>query len=169
MAAGRSLPAAGLSMIAFDTSMLLAAEGRHGAGRRATALAILSRMTGARLLVPAQALAEMSLVLRRFYGEGEDEAAATLGRWLDAGRSAGVSAATVQIARALEKESGLPLDSALMIAAAQDAGAALLLSEDLPDGLQFGQMIVADPFRASPHPALEAALGPGWCAPPPPR
>jgi predicted nucleic acid-binding protein len=47
----------------------------------------------------------------------------------------------------LAREHELSVYDALIVAAAQDAGCALLFSEDLQHGQKFGRLIVENPFR----------------------
>jgi predicted nucleic acid-binding protein len=48
----------------------------------------------------------------------------------------------------LARERGLSVYDALIVAAAQDAGCPLLLSEDLQPGQKFGTLTVENPFRS---------------------
>jgi len=48
----------------------------------------------------------------------------------------------------LARGRGLSVHDALIVAAAQDAGCPLLLSEDLQHGQKFGTLTVANPFRS---------------------
>jgi predicted nucleic acid-binding protein len=47
----------------------------------------------------------------------------------------------------LARERELSVYDALIVAAAQDAGCQLLLTEDLQDGQKFGTLTVENPFR----------------------
>jgi predicted nucleic acid-binding protein len=49
---------------------------------------------------------------------------------------------------------------AIVLSAAADANCRVLLSEDLQDGFTWSGVTVVNPFAATPHPLLDAALGP---------
>lgn len=149
-------------MIALDTSFLLAAEGRHEARKWRLASKILMRLNAADLVVPAQALAEMLHVMKTVLVVPEDEAGTAAVRWLAATHSASISQSTINAARSLASEVELSLEDALIVVAAKEAGARILLSEDIADGLQYGGMTVVHPFVPIVHPRLEMYLGKGW-------
>jgi predicted nucleic acid-binding protein len=59
-----------------------------------------------------------------------------------------IDASRIQRASDLEERHKLSFWDALIVIAAQDAGATRLLSEDLTDGQRFGALRVEDPFSA---------------------
>ncbi len=58
-----------------------------------------------------------------------------------------IDAALLERARALELRQPLQWWDALIVAAAEAQGCAILLSEDLQDGASYGQVTVRDPFK----------------------
>lgn len=149
-------------MIALDTSFLLAAEGRDEAAKWRRATQVLAALDSGEILVPAQALAEALHVLRAFHGVSQEQAARHVARWLAAARSAGISRFSVSAAQDLAQSAGLRLEDALIVAVSEEAGARLLLSDDLPDGLCYGALSVANPFSDAGSRRLEAVFGAGW-------
>lgn len=149
-------------MIAFDTSFLLAAEGRHEPRKWQVASRILGMLAPGEIIVPAQALAEMLHVLKTILRIPEEEAGEIAARWLGATHGAGISHTEIAAAQVLAAAKAISLDDALMVAAARAAGAKLLLSEDIPDGLTHDGLTVANPFVPLLHPQLLAYLGPEW-------
>lgn len=152
-------------MIGLDTSFLLAAEGRHGVAKWRVAGAVLRNVAADELIVPAQAMAEMLQALQRAYGTAPEEAGAIAARWLRATRSAGITSDVAGAARALGERSALALEDALMIVAAHDAGARLLLTEDIAPGLAYGALTIVNPFDGARGGPLERLLGAGWSEP----
>jgi len=67
---------------------------------------------------------------------------------------ASVDGVTLEAAWALQDRFELSWWDALIVAAAQREGCTLLLTEDLQDGMRFGDLTVADPFRHSPEDGL---------------
>jgi predicted nucleic acid-binding protein len=72
----------------------------------------------------------------------------------------------VELAWHLEDRFQLAWWDALIVAAAQRAGCAVLLTEDLQDGRRFGDVLVVDPFRHSPDEILGDGAGQVAEAPP---
>ena len=62
--------------------------------------------------------------------------------------------ATMLQAIALATEHGLQIWNAVILAAAAEARASLLLSEDMQDGFTWRGVTVANPFATTPHPLL---------------
>jgi predicted nucleic acid-binding protein len=62
-----------------------------------------------------------------------------------------VDHATVEAAWAVESRHGLHYWDALMVAAAQQQGCDLLLTEDLPAGQQFDGVTIVNPFLVGPE------------------
>ncbi len=57
----------------------------------------------------------------------------------------------VEHAWMIEAKSGLAFWDALIVAAASFSGATTLLTEDLQDGAQIDNVLIVNPFRASPE------------------
>ena len=151
-------------MIALDTSFLLAAEGRDEARKWRLATRILGALDAREVVVPAQALAEMLHVLKAFHGVAEQPAATAAARWLAATRSAGISRFAIGAAQDLARDAALSLEDALIVTVSEEAGATLLLSDEITDGLAYGGLIVANPFRPASAARLEPVLGAEWSA-----
>ena len=151
-------------MIALDTSFLLAAEGRDEARKWRLATRVLGALDAGEIVVPAQALAEMLHVLKTFHAVTETESAAIAARWLAAARSAGISRMAIETAQDLAESADLALEDALIVAAAEEVGATVLLSDEIADGLRYGGLVVANPFQTASRSRLDRMLGPEWSA-----
>lgn len=147
-------------MIALDTSFLLAAEGRDEAAKWRRATAVLAALDTSEIVIPAQALAETLHVLEAFHAVPQEQASRHIARWLAATRSAGISRFAVTAAQDLAQSAGIPLEDALIVAVSEEAGARLLLSDDIADGLTFGALTTANPFTPQGLVRLEPVLGP---------
>lgn len=139
--------------VALDTNILAYAAGvsRTPAddGKVAAARDLLQRLSSrARLVMPVQALAELSVVLTRS-GDSRDAARDTVLRFhatCVAGESASgtlLSALDAAVAHQLQ------LWDALILTAAAEAGCTLLLSEDMAPGFTWRGVTLVNPLAAS--------------------
>ena len=98
-------------------------------------------------MISVQVLNESASVLRRKLGLEWEEIAAALAdvrALVDAVLP--LTAATHDRALTLASMGGLSWWDALIVAAAQEAGAVRLLTEDMQEGRRFGNLIVENPF-----------------------
>ena len=145
-------------MIALDTSFILAAEGRDGAEHWARAVDILGCLSASDLIVPMQVLSETMEVLRTLHAMPADQAAAVARRWMTASTRGEMTAASIRFAQDLSDTKSLPFEDALVVTAAAEAGAALLLSADIPEGFSYRGLTSVNPFATTPHAKLAAVL-----------
>lgn len=143
---------------AFDTNVLAYAEGTNGAAMKKRALDLLTRLPPDSVVIPVQALGELFNVLVRKAGRRPAEARASVLAWQDAHDTVPTSSSVMSRATDLAADHRLSIWDAVILSAAADAGARLLLSEDLQDGFTWSGVTVVNPFAAKPHPLLASLL-----------
>ncbi len=144
--------------IALDTNILVYAEGLGDEARCATALQLMEQLPMESVLLPAQALGELTRVLT---GKARRPPAsvreAVLG-WADGFEVVDSSWTAFQAALDLVVDHQLPMWDALILAVAAENRCRLLLSEDFQDGFTWRGVTVVDPFAAQRSPLLRGLL-----------
>lgn len=148
--------------IALDTNVLAYAAGVDRAAgdsdKIASARQLLAKLSAAATLIaPTQALGELFVVLQRA-GLSRQEARAIVLEFRDTLGGADSLGRTLAAALDVSVDHKLQFWDALILSTAIEAGCALLLSEDMHDGFVHGGLTVANPFAATPHRKLAAAL-----------
>jgi predicted nucleic acid-binding protein len=133
-----------------DTNVLVYAHDRSAGGKHEVARVLVGRLWQERSgVVSTQVLQELYVNLRR---KAASPLSASLAREVieDYLRWPLVENGGEAILRAMavERRHGLSFGDALIVQAAQDAGVALLYSEDLSHGHKYGPVTVENPFRA---------------------
>jgi predicted nucleic acid-binding protein len=137
-------------VIAFDTNILIYAEltddvkGRHLVSR--ALLRECARLGG---IVPLQVLAEFLNVCRRKPILRHAQPAERVGLYLDLFVTPFTEARDMLDANELAQRHKLQFFDALIFTVASRAGAKILLSEDLQNGLSLGELTVLNPFDAT--------------------
>ena len=116
--------------------------------------------TTASLVVPAQALGELFVVMRRS-GASSSEAREILLEFSGAFGTAASEAQTALSAADLVVDHKLRYWDALIVTAAADAGCNLLLSEDMQSGFVARGLTIINPLAAPAHPKLRAMIAAG--------
>jgi len=144
--------------VALDTNILVYAEGLGDEARCSAALLLVEQLPGGAVLLPAQALGELSRVLT---GKAKRTAAqareAVLG-WADSFEVADSSWPAFQAALDLMVDHKLPMWDALILAVVAENHCRLLLSEDFQNGFTWRGVTVVDPFVAQRSPLLMGFL-----------
>lgn len=143
---------------AFDTNILVYAEGVNGPERAGRADALLEALAPVETFLAVQTLGELFSVLVRKDRCSPAEARARVEPWR---RNYGIvltSDALFDNATALAASSGYQIWDAIILAAAAEAGCALLLSEDMQDGFVYRGVTVANPFAERLHPLLASLM-----------
>lgn len=135
--------------VALDTSVLAYAEGVGDAVRVKRALDVVGSLGAEHLLVPVQALGELFLVLVRKKGIPANEARMAAYRWRDTYRVQDTSSAVFSSAVDLVVTHRLQVWDAIIVAAAAEAGARVVLSEDMQHGFVWRDVTVVNPFGAN--------------------
>jgi predicted nucleic acid-binding protein len=151
--------------VALDTNILayLAGVDRGGAdaGKIDRAREVTTRLGGkARLIAPTQALGELFTVLLRT-GLARDEARALVIRFGETFEAADSERGTMMAAMDMAVTAKVQLWDALIVNAAAEAGCALLLSEDMHDGLTWRSLTIVNPLVDPAHEKLASILAPG--------
>jgi predicted nucleic acid-binding protein len=146
--------------IALDTNLLVYAEGFGDELRCGKALHLIEQLTDQELILPAQALGELTRVLigkaKRTPTASRD---AVLG-WADSFEVADSTWPAFQAAFDLIADHQLSMWDALILAVAAENHCRLLLSEDFHNGFTWRGVTVVDPFCAQLHPLLAHLLKP---------
>jgi len=145
---------------ALDTNILAYAEGVGDEVRCATALQLIEKVPGDRILLPAQTLGELSRVLTgKAKRSPEATRDAVLG-WADSFEVADSTWPAFQAAFDLTVDHGLPIWDALILAVAAENRCRLLLSEDFQNGFTWRGVTVVNPFATQQSPLLEDLMTP---------
>lgn len=142
-----------MSAVFIDTNVLLYSVDEHDPGKKAKALAWLDMCWRKRCgRVSTQVLNEFYVNARRKFKSAAagNEARAEVRRyqqwhpWI-------VDQATVETAWSVESRYRVHYWDALMVAAAQHQGCAVMLTEDLQHDQRMGDLRIVNPFRAGPE------------------
>lgn len=147
-------------MIAIDTNILIyAISSEDGQGRTAAALNVLDRLGSVRPILPLQVVGEYLNVARRHPEIDMAEAVARIEVIMDVHRCEPSTAQDFLTAVDVSARFNLAYFDSLIIAVARRAGAALLLSEDMHDGLEIDGLKIVDPFAAANETLLADYFG----------
>ena len=131
----------------FDTNVLLYMYGGDAQKRRVALDLFREYADAGRLLLSTQVVQEFYAAGSRNVGIPRQELREAAGALLDCPLVM-VTAEHIRSAMEIEGRSDVSFWDALILAAAAAAGAAILFSEDLNDGQQYGPVTVRNPFRA---------------------
>ena len=151
---------------ALDTNVLVYAEGilrATGDGPKVELSRSLMRgllLARAPPIASVQVLGELHRVLTRKGGVSQREAESRVRRLMDACDIREITASIFAAAMTLSTDHRLRIFDAMILAAAAEAGAEILLSEDLKDGFTWRGLTVRNPFAAEPDARISQALIP---------
>ena len=144
--------------VAFDTNILVYAEGLNDSPRRQQARALLRRVPQLTAFVPVQALGELFTVLVRKGGRTPDRAREAVLGWRDAFALIETSRGVMISAMDLAGNHGLSIWDAIIVSAAAEAECRLLLSEDMQNGFTWNGVTIANPFAEARHPLFDMMI-----------
>jgi predicted nucleic acid-binding protein len=144
--------------IALDTNILVYAEGLNGPVKKQATFELVRKLPQDLIVLPAQTLGELFNVLVRKAERSPEESRSSVLSWYDSYDVADTTAKVVIAAADLAAQHRLGIWDSVILAAAADAGCRLLLSEDMQDGFTWTGVTVANPFRSTLHPLLDAIL-----------
>ena len=147
-------------LVAIDTNVLAYAEGAGDVTRHAQALALLTRLPEAAVVLPVQVLGELFRVLVGKLKLSPARARETVLHWSDAYAVRDSTWGALQSAFDLSAAHGLSIWDSLILSVAAEQRCRLLLSEDLQDGFTWRGTTVVNPFAQSVHALLGAMLKP---------
>lgn len=143
--------------VALDTNVLAYAEGAGDEVRRVQAVALLSRLPEAAVVLPVQVLGELFRVLVGRLRQPVSQAHEAVLRWSDAYAVRDSTWGALQSAFDLSAAHGLAIWDSLILSVAAEQHCRVLLSEDLQEGFTWRGTTVVNPF-AQPEHALLAGL-----------
>jgi predicted nucleic acid-binding protein len=146
-------------LIAFDTNVLIYAEdpsdpgGRHGA-----AASILASLATLGAILPVQVLGEFVNVCRRKSVIPLDQAIAKVANYEIVFATSRTGPSDIISAASHAQRYNLQFFDALIATVARNAGATVLLSEDMHDGLEIDGLTVLNPFNPANRQEIDALL-----------
>lgn len=147
-------------MIALDTNILVYAESPDDPdGRYDQAIQLIAAVTAVGCCIPLQAIGEFLNVCRR---KRKLEMAVALGRveaYADLFDTPATAFIDMQSAAEWSEAFNLQFYDSLIIAVARRAGATVLLSEDMHDGLVVDGLTIVNPFDDANETLLSEMLG----------
>lgn len=108
-------------------------------------------------ILAVQSLLEFIAVVRRKRPQSLPSALAKVSAWSAVFETASTTRLVAERAARLSRDHGLQIWDAVIFAAASDAGADILLSEDMHDGFALDGLRISNPFALEKH-VLEALL-----------
>jgi predicted nucleic acid-binding protein len=142
----------------LDTNILVYAADRDARERHDRALDIIARAARRPCVLTIQALAEFYHATTRKGIAPGAEAAMQVRDWLELFPTATADADALRLALQASERGQLAFRDALLLATAQQAGCAVVLSEDMADGVALNGLIVRDPFKGPDLPVSVAPL-----------
>jgi predicted nucleic acid-binding protein len=134
-------------LIAFDTNILIYAEDPHDPnGRHEIAVQLLEKLSFDQNIIPVQVLGEFLNVCRIKRIISLDLAASKITNYAKVFETPSTQIADLESAVELSPVYNLQYFDALIIAVASRAGATILLSEDMQDGLEVNDLRIVNPF-----------------------
>ena len=144
---------------AFDTNVLVYAEGVDDPQRQARAYELTTRIARDAGVIPTQVLGELFYVLVCKGGRSKAQARDALLTWHNSFSIIGTLPGTLLLAADLAADHDLRIWDSVVIATSAAAGCSVLFSEDLQDGFSWGGLTIVNPFAAQPSPIVAAILG----------
>jgi predicted nucleic acid-binding protein len=144
--------------IALDTNILVYAEGLGDETRCAMALQLMEQLPMESIVLPAQALGELTQVLAGKARRPLPSVREVVLGWADSFEVADSNWSAFQAALDLVVDHQLPMWDALILAVAAESHCRLLLSEDFQNGFTWRGITVEDPFVAHRSPLLSGLL-----------
>ena len=130
----------------LDANVLVYAADRSAPDkhRRAKLIVLAAPQLDCRLTI--QALGEFYFLTTRKRIVSRSDAAAQVNDWLNLFQTAAASAPALRAALPHASDRRLSFWDAMLLATANEAGCELVLSEDMHDGMRFGNLTVRNPF-----------------------
>lgn len=147
--------------VALDTNVLAYAEGLGDAQRCSAAMQLVEQLPGNDVVLPAQALGELSRILTGKAKRSTSQAREAVLSWADSFEVADSTWFAFQSALDLTVDHQLPTWDALILAVAAENHCRLLLSEDFQSGFTWRGVTVLNPFAETHAPLLSGLLRAG--------
>jgi predicted nucleic acid-binding protein len=149
-----------VSLIAFDSNILLYAELESASAKGKLAESLLAYCVG-RSVIAAQALGEVLTVVRRRLPSAFGEACRQVEDYRDTLAVVPTDGEIIVAAARFSQRYRLQFWDAVIWQASRKGGATILLTEDMQDGFTAGGMRALNPFTRADWPTLAADLGLG--------
>lgn len=147
-------------MIAVDTNILVYAQGEADPlGRHLSAASLIMRLAPVNAIVPVQVLGEFMNVCIRKFGLAPVDAVEQVEDYRLIFSCPATNPEDIVEAATLLGHHNLAYFDALIVTVAARAGATMLLSEDMQDGLEIGGLRIANPFAAKNTALIDEYLG----------
>lgn len=144
--------------VAVDTNVLVYAQGQNDVPRIERARELFVKIPMDNIVLPMQALGELYWVLVRKTSLCRGEARDAVMGWMDTYAVASAEPSDLLTAMDASVDHQLSMWDALILCTAASAGCRILLSEDMAEGFTFRGVTVINPFAATPHVLLKAAM-----------
>jgi predicted nucleic acid-binding protein len=142
--------------IAFDTNILVYAEGLNGETKKHSTLDLVQALPQDLIVLPVQTLGDLFNVLVKEAKLAPAEARLSILYWRDSYALAETTAKVLIAAADLAAQHPMSIWDSVILSAAADAGCRLLLSEDMQDGFTWNGVTIANPFASLLYPLLAA-------------
>lgn len=137
-------------MIAFDTNILIyASQIEEPEGRNLAALDLMVKVASQNAIIPLQVVGEYINACRRKQISSLQKACERASLWMDIYEVPATKPCDYIDAANLVQAYNLQYFDALILAVARRAGATMLLSEDMHDGLEIDGLRIVNPFVAA--------------------
>jgi predicted nucleic acid-binding protein len=147
-------------LIAFDTNILIyASEMDDPEGRNLIALGLMDKVAARGAIVPLQVVGEYINACRRKQVSSLQMACERANLWMDIYVAPATKPNDYIEAAGLLTSFNLQYFDALILTVARNAGAMLLLSEDMQDGLEVEGLKIVNPFVATNETLLADYFG----------
>ena len=147
-------------MIAFDTNILIyASEQNEPKGRDIKALDLMARVAPLQAILPLQVIGEFINACRKKKIASLPDASIRAALWMELYKTPSSMPGDYIEAASFSTAFGLQYFDALIVAVSQRAGATLLLSEDMQDGLKIEGLKIVNPFAAANETLLADYFG----------
>ncbi len=144
--------------IALDSNVVIYAQGLVDDARNERAQAIVTASPPHDLVIPLQVIAETFRWLVKRAKQPREVAARSMQRWLSSFELQPTDEDVMKSAFELVTRHQFQVFDAVILAAAAEAGAQLLLSEDMQHGFRWRGVTIINPFAETPHPLLQELL-----------
>jgi len=147
-----------MTRVALDSNILIYAElePETAKGKRAAELILRAARDG---VIPVQVLGEYLRVVQRRVPAQFDEALRQVSIYQSAFLTPPTTGAIIAAATEIARDHRLQFWDCVVCATALDAGAKVLLTEDMQDGRSLGGLRLINPFMTANDEAINAVLG----------
>ena len=144
--------------VALDSNIIIYSEGLTEDRRNELAQKILAAISPDQIVIPVQSVSETLYWLINRAKLPRVDASERAQFWLSNYVSQAVTVAVMTGAMEIISVHGLQVFDAIILACAIEAGAQVLLSEDMQHGFRWRGVTVINPFLAEPHPLIKTLV-----------